>query len=252
MDQSSPPDPQPSEPRQVFLLQEMLDLAPWADVLDSQLLILTVLAGLVALGGLFLNSVAVIIGAMVISPLLEPIYAGTVFLANGSMRKFLQHVKVLGVLVVALILVSALVTAGLACFITLPITPEILSRLEYPEISALLAILLGITAIIAHKRGFVTAVIGVGISVALVPPAVVTGITMAIMPLRIFDALVLLLNNIFGLFAGMLAAILVLNVGSRDAKKLKLARTNVVLMALIVSGLLAVIFFLLRILRHAS
>ncbi len=81
-----PPYPEEGTPKpnQVFLLQELLDLAPRADILDSQFVVLTVLAGLVALGGLFLNSIAVIIGAMVISPLLEPIYAATVFLANGS------------------------------------------------------------------------------------------------------------------------------------------------------------------------
>jgi uncharacterized hydrophobic protein (TIGR00341 family) len=250
MDRS--PDPERGNPKagQVTLLQELLDLAPRADILDSQLVILTVLAGLVALGGLFLNSIAVIIGAMVISPLLEPIYAATVFLANGSVRKFFQHMKVLGVLVVVLIIVSALVTACLAVFTTLPVTPEILSRLEYQEVSAILAILLGITAIFAHKRGFVTAVIGVGISVALVPPVVVTGITIVLLPARIFDALALTLNNIFGLLAGMLIAILVLGIGPRGTAKLKLTRTNVYLMGISVAGLLLFIFILLRILRQ--
>lgn len=81
-----PPDPEKeySRPGDVFLLQELLDLAPRADILDLQILVLTVLAGIVALGGLFLNSPAIIIGAMIINPLLEPIYAGTVFLANGA------------------------------------------------------------------------------------------------------------------------------------------------------------------------
>jgi uncharacterized hydrophobic protein (TIGR00341 family) len=202
MDISPDPEEGTSTSSQDFLLKELLALAPRADILDPQLVILTVLAGLVALGGLFLNSVAVIIGAMVISPLLEPIYAGTVFLANGAMKKFLRHVKVLAVLIIILIIVSAIVTACLSVFTTLPITPEILSRLEQQEISAVLAILLGITAIVAHKRGFITAVIGVGISVALVPPAVVTGITIVLLPARIFDALSLTLNNIFGLFIG--------------------------------------------------
>lgn len=239
------------QPDQVILLQELLELAPRADILDPQLVILTVLAGLVALGGLFLNSVAVIIGAMVISPLLEPIYAGTVFLANGSVRKFLRHVKVLGILIVTLIVVSAIITAFLTLIVTLPVTPEILSRLEQQEISALLAILLGITAIVAHKRGFVTAVIGVGISVALVPPAVVTGITMVLLPAQVFDALALTLNNVFGLFAGMMIAVIALNVGPRDKRKLQLTRKNVLLMMLGITGLLTIVFLMLRILRHA-
>ena len=243
------PEEGSSRTAQVTLLQELLDLAPRADILDFQLVVLTVLAGLVALGGLFLNSPAVIIGAMVISPLLEPIYAATVFLANGSVRKFFQHMKVLGVLVVVLIIVSALVTACLTLFTTLPVTPEILSRLEQQEVSAILAILLGITAIFAHKRGFISAIIGVGISVALVPPVVVTGITIVLLPDRVFDALALTLNNIFGLCAGMLIAILALGVGPRNSAKLNLTRKNVYLMCIGVMGLLLIIFLVLRILR---
>jgi hypothetical protein len=75
----------------------------------------------------------------------------------------------LGSLIITLIIVSALVMACLTVFTTVPVTPEILSRLGQKDVSALLAIFLGITAIVAHKRGFVTAVISVGISVTHVP-----------------------------------------------------------------------------------
>ncbi len=250
MDKNPDPEDGSTRPGQVILLKELLDLAPRADILDSQLVILTVLAGLVALGGLFLNSPAIIIGAMVINPLLEPIYAGTVFLANGSLRKFFQHMKVLGVLICFVIIVTVIVTACLNVITILPITTEILSRLEYQEISAILAILLGMIAIVARKRGFVTAIIGVGISVALIPPVVVTGITIVLLPERIFDALSLTLNNIFGLLAGMLIAILCLGVGPRDKAKLELSRKNVYLIIFCIAGLLLIVFFILRILRQ--
>jgi uncharacterized membrane protein len=84
MNQSPSAETEPSDPTQVILLQELLELAPRADILDPQLVALTILAGLIALGGLFLNSVAVIIGAMVISPLLEPIYAVRFFSRTGA------------------------------------------------------------------------------------------------------------------------------------------------------------------------
>jgi uncharacterized membrane protein len=188
---------------------------------------------------------------MVINPLLEPIYAGTVFLANGSLRKFFQHMKVLGVLICVVIIVIVIVTACLNVITTLPITTEILSRLEYQEISAILAILLGIIAIVARKRGFVTAIIGVGISVALIPPVVVTGITIVLLPGRIFDALSLTLNNIFGLLAGMLIAILFLGVGPRDKVKLELSRKNVYLISFFTVCLLLIVFIILRILQQS-
>ena len=108
--------------------------------------------------------------------------------------------------------------AGLSHIVTLTITPEVLSQLGQKETSALLAVLPGITAMIAHKRDFVTAVIGVGIPVALVPPAVVAGVTMVLLPDHMIDTLSLTLNTIFGLFSGMLIAILVSGFG-RSALK---------------------------------
>lgn len=158
--------------------------------------------------------------------------------------------KVLIILVGAVVLTSTLITASLTFFTMLPITPEILSRLEQQEVSAVLAILLGIIVIGAHKRGFVTAVIGVGISVALIPPLVVTGITIVLMPERIIDALSLVLNNILGLFAGMLIAVVALSVGPRERRKLALTRTNVYLMPFIAAGVLLVVFLLTRFVRY--
>ena len=252
MDNGENPGPakESSRPGETILLEELLEQSPRTDYLDIQLIILTLLAGIVALFGLFLNNVAVIIGAMVISPLLEPIYAGTVFLANGALAKFLRHMSVVLVLVLLLIIFSAVISWVLSIFLPLEVTPEISSRLVQQDISAILAVLLGITAIFAHKRGFVSSVIGIGIAVALVPPAVVTGITIALLPARIFDALSLTLNNIFGLYAGMLIAILVLGAGPRSKLKKKLTRKNVYLMLACVTALLLILGYSLALLHH--
>jgi hypothetical protein len=53
---------------------------------DQNKIILAAIAGLVALIGLFLNNVGVIIGAMLISPLLGPIYALAVYIAIGDVK----------------------------------------------------------------------------------------------------------------------------------------------------------------------
>ena len=232
------------------LLEELLELGLRTDFLDFQLIILTLLAGIVALFGLFLSNVAVIIGAMIISPLLEPIYAGTVFLAEGEVRKFLEHLMVVLVLVLMLIMVSAVITGSYRFLFLWPLHPTSL-RLQQQDISAILAIVLGITAIFAHKRGFIASVIGIGVAVALVPPAVVTGIAITLLPTRIIDALSLTLNNIFGLFAGMLIAILALGIGPRSEAKKKLTRKNVYLMLACVACLLIIIWYSLSILHHA-
>jgi hypothetical protein len=51
MDRSSDPEEDSSRRGRVILLKELLDLAPRADILDFQLVILTVLAGLITLSG---------------------------------------------------------------------------------------------------------------------------------------------------------------------------------------------------------
>jgi hypothetical protein len=80
MDTSPDPEGGTSRSGQGFLLEELLALAPRADILDPNLVILTVLAGLVTLGGLFLNNVAVIIGAMESPPFLNPSMRAPFFL----------------------------------------------------------------------------------------------------------------------------------------------------------------------------
>jgi uncharacterized hydrophobic protein (TIGR00271 family) len=206
---------------------------------------------IVVLFGLFLNNVAVIIGAMIISPLLEPIYAGTVFLADGGVRKFLEHLMVVLFLVLVLIIVSAFITWVLSFFVPLAITPEISLRLQQQDISAILAIVLGITAIFAHKRGFIASVIGIGIAVALVPPAVVTGIAITLLPTRIIDALFPNAEQHIRTLCRDADRHSVLGIGPRSEVKKKLTRKNVYLMLACVAGLLIIIWYSLSIQHHS-
>jgi len=55
--------------------------------LDQEKFTLAALAGIMAMIGLFLNNTSIVIGTMLISPLLGPIYALTVFVAvsDGKM-----------------------------------------------------------------------------------------------------------------------------------------------------------------------
>lgn len=179
------------------------------DRLDIELIALVTLSGIVALIGLFLNNIPIIIGAMVISPLVEPIYLSAIFLANGNLFKFYRHMGILFILLAILVFTSALITFIASRAIALPLTSEILSRTDINVVYTLLAIILGITTVIARRRGFITNVIGVGIAIALIPPAVVTGIAIIIYPNGVAGAFTLMLNNVFGLFIGMMLAFLI-------------------------------------------
>jgi uncharacterized hydrophobic protein (TIGR00341 family) len=185
-------------------------------ILDLDKVILAAIAGVVALAGLFLNNVGVIIGAMLISPLLGPIYALAINTGAGNVNQVARSVKVLAVLLGMIILISILTTAILSLFMPLPLTPEIESRMAANPVYIIMAILLGCATIIALSKGIPEGVAGVAVAAALLPPAVVVGIAAVIARGGLLQALVLTLQNIFGLGLGAILAVTALHIHPRD------------------------------------
>jgi uncharacterized hydrophobic protein (TIGR00341 family) len=185
-------------------------------VLDRNKIILAAIAGLVALIGLFLNNIGIIIGAMLISPLLGPIYALAVYIAIGDMKTTLRCIESLGAMVFMLLGIAALATFALSFVIHLSLTPEILSRQDPNAIFILMALLLGFATMIALSRGIPEGIAGVAIAAALLPPAVVTGLSIALFPEGAVRAAILTLQNIVGLIAGSIIGALFLHIGPRD------------------------------------
>jgi uncharacterized hydrophobic protein (TIGR00341 family) len=212
-------------------------------VLDPDKVALAAIAGLVALTGLFLNNIGVIIGAMLISPLLGPIYAFAINTGAGNVSRVARSVKVLAVLLGMIILISILSTAVLSVFMTLPVTPEIQSRMAANPVYIIMAILLGFATILALSRGIPEGVAGVAVAAALLPPAVVVGIAAVISREGLADALVLTFQNIFGLGLGAVLAVTALHIHPRDEYGEWKARKFLVRIAWI----LAVIFLFLLI-----
>lgn len=143
------------------------------------------LANLIALCGLIVNSAPVIIGAMLISPLMEPILSiGFAFLTGNRTIWRMSLKKIF------LSLVLTLIVAGIASWLS-PLqetTPEILARTRpnlYDLIIAMLAGLAGAAAI-CTKKNFITIVPGVAIATAVIPPLSVAGFGIGIGSLRIF------------------------------------------------------------------
>ncbi|MCG6134784.1 MAG: DUF389 domain-containing protein [Nostoc sp. LLA-1] len=147
------------------------DLSYWIQVLLS--------AGIATLG-LVLNSPAVIIGAMLISPLMGGILANGLALAAGdvilAMRALINLIlSCLVAIVFAMILVSLLPFKE--------VTSEILARTR-PNILDLVVALfsgaVGSVAICKEPKGVATSIPGVAIAVALMPPLCVVGYGMGI------------------------------------------------------------------------
>ncbi len=210
--------------------------------LDIGRIALTSVAGIIALTGLFMNSVAIIIGAMLLSPLLGPIYAFAINTAVGRARDALKSIGNLSILLLGVMVLSYIATLSISFFIELSLTPEILARMNSSFIYILMALLLGFASILALTKGIPESIAGVAIAAALLPPAVVTGISFILYPVRAMNPLILTLENVLGLMAGSLSATLLLDIGPRRYYERVVARKFIARTSLALIILLALLF----------
>jgi uncharacterized hydrophobic protein (TIGR00341 family) len=141
--------------------------------LDSTYLALSVLAAVVAAIGLTLNNTAAVIGAMVVAPLLGPNMGLALGLTLGD-RKLVRAAARSG-------FVGFLVVYGLALSIGLfldadPTSPELHARTQVTLWDLLLALAAGAAGSLAVTTGAPSSLVGVMVAVALLPPAVASGL----------------------------------------------------------------------------
>ncbi|MFZ3209656.1 MAG: TIGR00341 family protein [Geobacteraceae bacterium] len=132
------------------------------------------LAGLIALLGLLTNSVAVVIGAMLISPLMGPIISSGLAFTIGDLSLARRAFKTIAVSVALTIVVCTVVS-----FIS-PLkepTTEILARVRPNIFDLFVAVLSGIVGAIAlcTKRNYLITSSGVAVATAVIPPLSVAG-----------------------------------------------------------------------------
>ncbi len=225
-------------------IEKLLESAGTYERLDLNLLILAFIAAVVALIGLFLNNIGIIIGSMLLSPLLGPIYAFALNTAVGRGRVVLLSFRTILVLVGGIIVFSLATTWVLSLFIPLPLTPEILSRMVSSPIYIVMAIMLGFATIVALSQGISEGIAGVAVAAALLPPAVVTGIAPIIHIEGTLGALVLTLQNVFGLMAGSVVGVIILQIGPRSYGDRRTARSIIIRIAWLLAVMVLLLFFL--------
>lgn len=140
-------------------------------------LLLVFLSSLVAGIGLIQSDVAIIIGAMVIAPLLGPNLALAFGAALGDRPLIIKAVKTNIVGLGFTLLIS--IAAGL--FIapdTVLQSVEMMNRTNVGFASIVLALASGAAAVLSLTMGMSSALVGVMVAVALMPPAVTLGITL--------------------------------------------------------------------------
>jgi len=174
----------------------------------KEAMFILICAMIIASIGLNTNSVAVVIGAMLISPLMSPIQSLGLGLSNGNVKRVYVSLFRLGIF----ILIS--VVSSTFYFLVSPIndaTPQILAR-TYPTLwDVLIAIFGGIAGVIGKtKEDGGNVVPGVAIATALMPPLCVVGFGIAHGNLKIFlGAGYLFIINVFFIMIATLVGLIV-------------------------------------------
>lgn len=141
---------------------------------DFMLLVLlsTIVAGI----GLIQSDVAIIIGAMVIAPLLGPNLALAFGAALGDQNLILNAIKTNIVGLGFTLLISA-VAGYMITEATVTNSTELMNRTNVNYASIGLALAAGGAAVLSLTTGVSSALVGVMVAVALMPPAVALGLT---------------------------------------------------------------------------
>ncbi len=166
--------------------------------IDNSYVVLMLLSTLLATVGVYLNSSAVVIGAMLLAPLMAPI----VSLAMGLLRQddelTINSMKKIGLGVLLALGASAMLVL---LFSYKPLTSEMQGRLNPSLLDLGVAVIAGVAA--AYTKSFkeiMQGLAGVAIAVALVPPLAVAGIGLGRGDIYFFGhAFLLFITNLFGI-----------------------------------------------------
>jgi uncharacterized hydrophobic protein (TIGR00341 family) len=169
MDEDAKPAPLPRGLNREELYNGVNDMVrlSWVFVLTA------LLSAIVAAVGVMRNNVAVIIGAMVIAPLLGP-NVGFAFATTLTDWKLMR--RSFGTMLVGMSISLALAFMLGVSFTFDPALHEIHSRTFVGLSDVVLALAAGSAGTLALTRGVPTALVGVMVAVALLPPTVVVGL----------------------------------------------------------------------------
>jgi len=173
-----PPEPEESEKASpaMRLREELYQNIEAGSRLDSSYIWLVILSTVVASIGLIEDNVAVVIGAMVIAPLLGPNIALAFGTALGDrfliLRALQTNLAGLSLAFALALVIGLLWPANYQ-------SQELLARTDVGLDSVALALASGAAAVLSLTTGLPTALVGVMVAVALLPPTATLGLTLA-------------------------------------------------------------------------
>lgn len=210
---------------------------------------------IIASVGLNVGSTAVIIGAMLISPLMGPIVGLGFSVAINDLDTLKRSLINLGVMVAL-----SLITASIYFWIS-PLTEltepndELMSRTSPTILDVLIAIFGGLALIIAKtKKGTIaTVIMGVAIATALMPPLCTAGYGIAIWDAKVFGGALYLftINTIFISISTFAVSKLLRFPMVRYANSLRRKRISQIVYFVAIAGLIPSIFYFYSLLQKS-
>jgi len=168
--------------------------------------VLTLGAALIATLGLLANSAAVVIGAMVVAPWILPLQAMAFEVLRGSLPSFGTALRTLLLGVV----LGVLVSVGVGLLVGMPsFGDEVLARTRPNLLDLAVALAAGGVAMFAKlRKEAISALAGLAIAVALVPPICVVGLSLSAAHWHeAVGAFLLFITNLLGILSGAMVAL---------------------------------------------
>ncbi|MBX0348966.1 MULTISPECIES: TIGR00341 family protein [Haloarcula] len=176
--------------------------------------IMTVISAVIATAGLLLDSPAVVVGSMVIAPLIGPAMTANVGTVVDDQELFVRGVKLQAVGLLLAIVSATVFAVFVRTANVIPPLAEVTSvgqireRVAPDFLSLVVALGAGAAGVISLTSGVSTALVGVMIAVALIPPAATVGIGIAWgEPLVSLGSGVLLLVNVLSINLAVLVGL---------------------------------------------
>ncbi len=145
--------------------------------ISADFIAFVVLSALVAAIGIMTDSIAVVIGAMVIAPLLGPNLALSFGITLGDKDLIAQSIKANSLGLGLTLLMAGIMGFSMPQEIYVE-SDEFLSRTQVGYEAIILAFAAGIAGVLSLTSGVSSAMVGVMVAVAMMPPAVVLGISL--------------------------------------------------------------------------
>jgi len=202
--------------------------------------VLLILSAIIATYGVTSDSVATVIGAMIVAPLMTPIMAVSLSVVSGDGRNIMRSLLIVAAGTAVVVGLAYVLTAVLRGTVQIAGNSQITSRTSPRLIDLVIALASGAAGAFATSREDVSdALPGVAIAVSLVPPLSVVGICLSAGAFgQAWGAFLLFLTNFLAIVVAGLVLFAIMGYGgaslSLDGRKAKRWATAVIIIATLV------------------